>query len=82
MLGNTLRIVNVVNAAAAMAAVAGSTEGRQAALIPELHREANDGIAAVVQNGGHSRAIHSAAHSDCGQSRVVISFVHLELKLE
>ena len=74
MLGDAARIVHIVMRAAAMLRRSIVLELRQATLIPQLHREADDGLRAVVQNRGDRGAIHAAAHGyghgvGCGDGR-------------
>ena len=66
VLGDAARVVDVVDGAAAMLpgglGVKLVLKLRQAALVPELHGEAYDRLAAVVQDGGDGGAVDTAAH--------------------
>ena len=62
MLGDAAGVVHVVVRAASMLGGAVILQLRQAALIPELHGEADDGLRAVVEDGGDRGAVHAAAH--------------------
>ena len=64
VLGHALGVINVVERAAALAVRAVAVELRQAALVPQLHRQADDGKAALLQDRGNGRAVHAAAHRD------------------
>ncbi len=70
MLGDALRVVYVVDGAAAMAAMTFAGEFGQAALIPELHGEADDVFAAIAQNCGDGGTVDAAAHRYGRQGRV------------
>ncbi len=64
MFGDAAGVVHVIVRAAAVrgrGAVCGLHFG-EAALIPQLHGEAEDGVAAVVEDGGDGGAIDAAAH--------------------
>lgn len=65
MLGDAARVVDIVNRTAAMLRGFSGLELREAALVPELHGEADDGLAALVHDCGDGGAVHSAAHGDC-----------------
>ena len=65
MFGYAASVVDIVVRAAAMLSGAVIFELGQAALVPELHRQANDGLGAVVEDGGNGGAVHAAAHGDC-----------------
>src|SRR5580658_870611 len=74
MFGYAARVVHVVVRAAAMLGWAVIFQLRQAALIPELHGKADDGLRAFVEDGGYGGAVHTAAHGhgdrvrrDCGR---------------
>ena len=64
MFGYAAGVVNVVVGAAAMLGGAVILELREAALVPELHGEADDGLGAIVEDGGDGGAVHAAAHGD------------------
>jgi hypothetical protein len=66
MFGDALGIVDIVDAATAMAFVSLRIKFRKAALIPQLHGEADDGLALLTEHGGHSGTIDTAAHGDGG----------------
>ena len=70
MFGDAAGVVHVVVRAAAMPGGAVILQLRQAALIPELHGEADNGLRAVVEDGGDRGAVHAAAHGDGDGSRV------------
>ena len=64
--GDAAGVMHVVDGAAAMprSPVARRVSGqlRQAALIPKLHGEADDGLAALAQHGRDGGAVDAAAH--------------------
>src|SRR5690348_966714 len=62
------RVVNIVERAAAMRRRASGRELGQAALIPELHGQADDRLTGRVQESSNSGAVHTAAHGDGSQS--------------
>ena len=62
MLGDVAGVVDVVERAAAAGGAAFGHEFRQSALIPELHGEADDGLALALQHSRDDGAIHSAGH--------------------
>jgi len=62
MLGHTPRVVHVVDGAAALARRLVPGNVRQAALIPELHGEPDNGRAGFLQERSHGGAVHAAAH--------------------
>jgi len=64
MLGDALGVVDVVKRTAAMLSRAVSLEFRQSALIPELHREADDRSALLLKDGSHGRGIYAAGHGN------------------
>src|SRR5262245_16873811 len=64
MLRDALRVVNIVERAAAMLRGAFALQFWQAALIPQLHGEANDGTRLLLQNGSDGRGVDSAGHCD------------------
>src|SRR5487761_114976 len=62
------RVVNVVERAAAMRrGPFGRGKLREAALVPELHRQANDRLGSFVEERGDSRAVDATAHGDGGE---------------
>ena len=66
MLGDALGVVDIVNAAAAMAFVSLRIEFGKAALIPKLHGEADDWLTLLAKHSGDGGAIDAAAHGDGG----------------
>src|ERR1700722_390924 len=62
MFGDAARVVHIVVRATAMLRGAVILQLRQAALIPELHSEADDGLRAVVEDRGDRGAVHTTAH--------------------
>jgi hypothetical protein len=62
MFGYAASVVDIVVRAAAMLGGAVIFELRQAALVPELHREADDGLGAVVEDRGYGGAVYAAGH--------------------
>jgi hypothetical protein len=62
MLRDATRIVNVVERAAAVLRGTIALQFRQTALIPQLHREADDAARLLLQDGGYGGGIHSAGH--------------------
>jgi hypothetical protein len=68
MLRDTARVINIIERTAAMRRRAfGRGKFRQAALIPELHREADDRFGGFVKQRGDGRAVDAAAHGDGGE---------------
>jgi hypothetical protein len=45
----------------------GSLELRQATLVPQLHGEADDGLAAFVHDRGDGGAVHASTHGHCNR---------------
>src|SRR4029077_12913243 len=66
-----LGVIDVIERAAALAVRAVTVELRQTPLVPQLHRQADDGKAALLQDRGNGRAVHAAAHRD-GRHRALI----------
>jgi hypothetical protein len=64
MFGDTAGVVDIVNRATTMLRGLGRLELREATLVPELHGEADDGLAALVHDCGDGGAVHSSAHGD------------------
>src|SRR6185312_2977526 len=67
-LGDAAGVVDVVKRAAASGA--GGVGGAEAALVPELHGEPDDGFAGGVEHCRYRRAVHAAGHGDhrgCGR---------------
>src|SRR5262249_42771036 len=77
MLGDALGVVNVIErAAAVLRAEVGALKFGEPALIPELHGEADDRAALLLQHGCDGRRVHTARHGhgdkarlDCGTGR-------------
>src|SRR6476646_3238785 len=68
VLGDTLGVVDVIERAAAMLLGAIALQLRQAALIPELHRETDDSVALFLENRGDSGRIDTPGHGDGDQA--------------
>ncbi len=73
VLGDTARVADIVERTAPLAAgflrlAALRRRLRQAALIPELHGQADDGCAGLLQDRGHCGTIDAAAHGYDGQA--------------
>ena len=66
VLRHALRVVHVIERAAALSVRAITVELRQAALVPELHRQADHRKPALDKHRRDSRAVNAAAHGDCG----------------
>ncbi len=64
VLRDTLGVVNVIERTAAMLRRAIPLKFREAALIPQLHRQADDGPFLLPQNSGHGRGIDATGHGD------------------
>src|SRR5580704_4957364 len=71
MLGDSARIVDVVYGAAAVLRRACALQLGQTALVPELHGETDNWLAALGEDGRDCGAVHTAAHGYgngvCGQ---------------
>jgi hypothetical protein len=77
VLGDALCIVDILERAATLSTRAITVKLRQTALIPQLHRKADNWEPAVHENRRYSRAVHAAAHGDCGQGILIyIQFHH------
>jgi len=63
MLRYRLGVVNVVKGTAAVLCGTVALEFREAALIPELHCEADDGAALLLQESGDSGGVDATGHS-------------------
>ncbi len=63
VLRHALGVIDIVNGAAAMLRRACGLHGRQAALIPQLHGQADDAAVLLQHQRGDYGAVHSAAHS-------------------
>src|SRR5208282_700195 len=70
MLRYALRVVHVVERAAAMLGGAGALQFGEAALVPELHGEADDGAALLLEDGGDGRRVHATRHGDRDQAEL------------
>jgi hypothetical protein len=66
VLCDALCIVHIIERAAALSVRAVTVEFRQAALIPQLHRQADNRKPALDENRRYGRTVHAAAHGDCG----------------
>ena len=66
MLGDAFGVVDVIDRAAATLRGAGVLQLRQAALIPELHGEADDGATLLLEERGDGGTVHTAAHCHGG----------------
>ncbi len=62
MLRDALGVIDIVERAAAMLRGHVALKFGQAALIPELHREADNRTALLLQNGGDGGRVHAAGH--------------------
>jgi len=76
VLRDALGVVYIIQRTAAMAVRSAAVELRQAALVPELHRQPDDGRAALLQNRGNRGAVHPAAHRDGGHRWLCLSRIH------
>src|SRR6204780_4300281 len=65
MFGDATRIVDIINRATTMLRRLGGLELREAALVPELHGEADDGLAALVHDRSDGGTVHTSTHGDC-----------------
>jgi len=66
VLRDALGIVHILERAAALPVRAVEIKLWQTTLIPQLHRQADDRKPSLHENRRYSRAIHPAAHGDCG----------------
>jgi hypothetical protein len=64
VLRDTLGVVDVIERATTMLRGTFALKLREAALIPKLHGEADDGAALLKQDSGDGGRIHAAGHSD------------------
>jgi hypothetical protein len=64
MLRDALGVIDVIERAAAMLRGTPALELREAALIPELHGEPDDGSALLLEDGCYGGRIHAAGHGD------------------
>jgi hypothetical protein len=62
MLGHAARVINVIERAAAMLRRALRHKLRKPPLVPELHSEPHDRLAALVEYCCDRGAVHAAAH--------------------
>jgi hypothetical protein len=77
MLGDAFGVVDVIErAAAVLRAEVGALKFGEPALVPELHGEADDGAALLLQHGCDGGRVHTARHGhgdkarlDCGAGR-------------
>src|SRR6267378_3212731 len=72
VLRHALRVVHVIDRAAALSVRAITVELRQAALVPELHRQADHRKPALDKHRRDSRAVHAAAHGDGSQRSLIL----------
>jgi hypothetical protein len=63
MLRDALGVVDVIERAAAVLGGAVTLEFGEAALIPELHSEADDGAVLLEEDGGDGRGVDTTGHS-------------------
>jgi hypothetical protein len=68
VLRDALSIVDVVERAAAMLRGAISPKFGKAALIPELHGQADDGPALLAEDRGNGGGVDTAGHGDGNQA--------------
>jgi len=66
VLRDALRIVHIIERAATLSTRAIKVKLRQTALIPQLHRKADNWAPALHENRRYGGAVYAAAHSDCG----------------
>jgi hypothetical protein len=57
-----LSVIDIVERAAAVLRGAIALQFREAALVPELHGKADNGVALLLQESGDRGRIHSARH--------------------
>ena len=62
MLGDAARVVNVVEGTATVLARAIALQFGQPALIPKLHGEPDDRLAALAQDRGDGGAVNASGH--------------------
>ena len=68
VLRHGLGVVDIVERAATVLRGAIALELREAALIPQLHGEADDGAALLLQEGGNGGRVDASRHSDGDES--------------
>ena len=68
MLRHALGVVYIVERAAAVLRGAVALQFGKAALIPQLHRQADDGAALPLEHGGDGGGIHTPRHGDGDQA--------------
>jgi hypothetical protein len=64
MLSDALGVINIIERTAAMLGGAVTLQFREAALIPELHGQADNGAALLLQKSGDRGTVYTAAHGD------------------
>jgi hypothetical protein len=67
--------------AAAVLGAAIALKFREATLVPELHGQANDGAAFLLQNRGDRRGVHPAGHGHRDQTGLRRRFYGQRLEL-
>ena len=69
VLRDPLGVVNIVERTAAVLSGSVALEFRQAALVPELHGEADNGAALLLKHGGHGGRVDATRHGHGDQAR-------------
>jgi hypothetical protein len=69
MLGDALGIINIIERTTAMLGGTLVLQFREAALIPELHSQADNGAALLLQESRDRGTIYTAAHGDSDNAR-------------
>jgi len=64
MLSDALGVINIIERTAAMLGGAVTLQFREAALVPELHGQADNGAALLLQESGDRGGIDTAGHGD------------------
>ena len=82
MLSDALGVVYVVDGAAAVLCRAGGLQRGEAALIPELHGETDDGAVLFLHQRGDYRAVDAAAHGYGDDLGVLVSCAVHDFGLE
>jgi len=82
MLRHGFGVVHVVERAAAMLRGAIALKFGEAALVPELHGEADDGVALLLQEGGDGGRVDTAGHGDGNEAALCFGALRQSVELD